>query len=118
MKCTDGGEQPNEHTPTQRTRALVESFVTAGFMQEQMATYLRISLPTLTKHYRKELDETLMDRTIALSDSLYMDALNGDKQAREFWLKYRAKWAPGKAPEEKEKDEKIMSVLEKLVDKL
>ncbi len=118
MKCTDGGEQPQAHTPTLVTRATVVSCVAAGFNQDTIAKYLQISLPTLFKHYRSELDNTLVDKTIRLSDSLYKDAIDGCKESRKFWLQCRAKWAISKPPEEKEKDEKMISVLEKLADKL
>lgn len=118
LKCTTGGEQPHAHKPDAKSRAKVEGFVMAGFNQDTIANYFQISIPTLYKHYRKELDETMLDKTMVLSNALFKDALDGDKQAREFWLKHRAKWSPGKPVEDKEKDDKMGALLEKLVDKL
>ncbi len=117
-KCTDGGIQPNAHIPTAKTRAKVEGFVCACFTQEQIATYLDISIPTLHKHYRKELDETYMNKTMALSNAVYKDALSGDKGQREFWLRTVGKWANAKPKDEKERDEKILTLLEQLANKL
>ncbi len=112
-KCTDGGEQPNEHRPTVKTRAKVEGFVCAGFTQQQIANYLDISILTLTKHYKSELTEKFMNRTMVLSDAVFKDALKGDKGQREFWLRTQGKWANAR-PKDDEIIEKLDTVLEKL----
>jgi len=117
-KCTDGGYQPNEHRPTIKTKSKVEGFVCAGFNQQQIATYLDISVDTLYKHYKKELTETHMNKTMTLSNAVFKDALSGDKQQREFWLRTQGKWANAKPREEKERDEKILTLLEQLAQKL
>ncbi len=117
-KCTDGGEQPNQHRPTVKTRSKVEGFVCAGFTQVQIATYLDISVDTLVKYYRTELDQTHMDKTMTLANAVFKDALDGDKGQREFWLRTMGKWANAKPKEEKERDEKILTLLEQLATKL
>lgn len=117
-KCTDGGEQPNQHRPTIKTRSKVEGFICAGFTYEQIATYLDISINTLKKHYKKELDETLMNKTMELTNNVYKDAIKGDKGQREFWLRTLGKLANAKPKEEKERDEKILTLLEKLAENL
>lgn len=117
-KCTDGGYQPNEHRPTVKTRSKVEGFLCAGFTHEQIATYLDICVNTLKKHYGKELKETWMDKTMFLTDSVYKDAVQGDKGQREFWLRTIGKLSNAKPREEKERDEKILTLLEELANKL
>jgi hypothetical protein len=117
-RCNDGGEQPTQHRPTAKSKAMVEGFILAGFTQSQIASYLDIAINTLKKHYSKELSETYMNKTMALSNAVYRDALKGDKQQREFWLRTRGKWANAKPAEEKERDEKILTLLEQLAQKL
>jgi len=105
-----------EHEPTDETRGKVIGFSCAGFNQTQIADYLKIDDKTLRKYYRYELDHAKMEKTMALADSLYKDALEGDKDDRQFWLKCQAKWSYAK-PEE---DKKTVTdtLLEKLIDKL
>ena len=117
-KCTDGGEQPNAHRPTLKIRAKVEGFVCCGFTQEQIAHYLDISVNTLKKYYLKELTETWMDKTMYLTNAVYKDAVKGDKGQREFWLRTLGKLANAKPKDEKERDEKILTLLEQLANKL
>ncbi len=109
---------PTPHVPTLLTRAKVEGFCCAGFTQDQIANYLRISDDTLRKYYRDELDMALMNKTLALSNNLYADALNGDKDDRQFWLKCQAGWHYARAPEDKDKDKVAGALMEKLIDKL
>lgn len=106
-----------EHIATLQTRAKVEGFVCAGFSQGQIANYFQIDEKTLRKHYRDELDKSKMDKTMILGNNLYLDAINGNEQAREFWLKCQGRWSYAKPPED-EKASKTEALLEKLIDKL
>src|ERR1700731_836429 len=47
---------PAEYVPTDAHRALVESASAFGITQAEIATQLKISEPTLRKHFRDELD--------------------------------------------------------------
>jgi DNA-binding NarL/FixJ family response regulator len=47
---------PAEFEPTADQRALVESASAFGLTQAEIATQLKISEPTLRKHFRDELD--------------------------------------------------------------
>jgi hypothetical protein len=47
---------PAEFEPTTDQRALVESASAFGITQAEIATQLKISEPTLRKHFRDELD--------------------------------------------------------------
>jgi DNA-binding NarL/FixJ family response regulator len=45
-----------EYEPTDPQRSLVESASAFGITQAEIATQLKISEPTLRKHFREELD--------------------------------------------------------------
>lgn len=109
--------QKHEHVPTLKKRALVIDFVCLGFTQLAISKYFNISIDTLAKHYRNELDNGHLHRTAKLGRNLYLDALGGCKSSREFWLKTQGKQAFAKTIEEREKDDKVMSLLEILAAK-
>lgn len=107
-----------EHVPTVESRAKVLGFACAGFTQERIANYFDIAVNTLRKHYKYELEDAKLDRTMQLGDNLFKDALEGDKQSREFWLKCQGGWSYAKSQEDKDKDDKQITLMEKLIDKL
>lgn len=107
-----------EHQVTEETKKLVEDLVCSGFTQVDVADHLDIDEKTLCKHYRNELSKTKRFKTMILANGLYKDAVEGNAQAREFWLKCQARWSYAKAQEDKEKDDKHVALLEKIIDKL
>lgn len=107
-----------EHRPTEKSRQQVVDFSCSGFNQEAIAMYFDMSVDTLRAHYREELDKAKMEKTAALGGNLYLDALNGDKDDRMFWLKCQGRWSYAKPPEDNEKDLKQITLMEKLIDKL
>lgn len=114
----DGGKQPTEHIPTLESRAKVVGFSCAGFPQESIAKYLRISDDTLRKHYPDELDQAKMDKIEFISTNVYKLAAEGNEKMMEFVLKCQGRWSYAKPPEESEKDKQQMTLMEKLIDKL
>ena len=50
---------PAEYVPTDAQRSLVESASAFGITQAEIATQLKISEPTLRKHFRDELAVSL-----------------------------------------------------------
>lgn len=106
-----------EHKPTELTRERVMRLYSAGVPQERIAEHLDIDATTLRRHYRAELDATVDEMTAQLGSNLFQDALQGDKQSREFWLKCRAKWSHAKPPED-DKKSTTDTLLEKLIEKL
>lgn len=103
------------HVPTDETRQKVIDFSCSGFTHDQIAAYLDIDQKTLLKYYRYEATKAKLEKTAKLGGNLYLDALHGDKQAREFWLRTQGRWANARTPDE----EKITNaLLEKLIDKL
>lgn len=75
-----------EHRPTLQSRAKVIDFTCTGFKRIDIADYLDIDEDTLAKHYKRELAHGKMVRTGKLGRNLYLDAINGCKDSRKFWL--------------------------------
>jgi hypothetical protein len=81
-----------KHVPTDESRHMVASLVANGLTQEQIAHALRISEPTLRRHYRHELDCGFTDIYAKISHTLVQRALEGEKACMIFWLKTKAGW--------------------------
>lgn len=110
-----GGRPP--HQPTEQSRLIVKELFAAGITKARIAERFDLNEKTLNKHYRAELEENKESMAAALAKNLYQDALDGNAQSREFWLKCQARWSYAKPPEE-EKANKMDALLEKLIDKL
>jgi hypothetical protein len=81
------------HEPTIATRAEVGALVSFGNTQEQIAEHLGISVDTLAKYYREELDNSVVRANAKVAAKLFRKATEGDDlSAMIFWLKTRAKW--------------------------
>ena len=80
------------HIPTDESRKLVRTLAAVGIRHEDIASKLEINTDTLTKHYRKDLDEGRIDANAAIGKTLYEQARNGNTGAAIFWLKTRAGW--------------------------
>lgn len=85
-----GGRPP--HEPTDEMREDVKKYVRVGIRQDLIASILGISVPTLEKHYRKEIDEATALANAAVGGALFEKAINGDTVAGMFWMKTRAGW--------------------------
>ena len=82
-----------QHEPTEKTRAEVTSLVSFGIPQEDICTYLGITIKTLEKHYRYEIDTATTRANGQVANALYNKAVKGkDVTAMIFWLKTRARW--------------------------
>jgi predicted transcriptional regulator len=114
----DGGVQPNEHRPTDKSRGKVVGLRCAGYTYEEIAEYFDISRPTLEKYYKEELREGKLNKIEGVSNKAYELAMAGDTKMIEMILKMQAKWAAAKPPEDDEKDKMQMTLMEKLMDKL
>ena len=80
------------HEPTEENRIKVKTLAAVGTRFEDIARKLEISENTLTKYYRKELDEGRIDANSAIAKSLYDQAKSCNTTAQIFWLKTRAGW--------------------------
>ncbi len=102
------------HEPTDKTRGEVGALTSFGNTQEEIAEHLGISVDTLVKYYRDELDNSVVRANAKVAAKLYRRATEGDDlSAMIFWLKTRAKW--------RERDEGTTlsdKVIDKFIDKL
>jgi len=80
------------HEPTKETRLLVKNLVAVGMPQEDIASKLDMSVDTLARHYRKELDEGIADANATIARTLFNQAKAGNVACMIFWLKTRAGW--------------------------
>jgi hypothetical protein len=64
-----------------------------GIRQEDQCALLRISRPTLEKHFRRELDTGATEANMRVVQSLYTNATrNMSVQAQIWWTKTRMGW--------------------------
>ena len=92
------GSKPGEcgsppHVVTREARNLVGAYMIAGLSQEQAARALCISVETLHRHYRHELDNAHADAVAGVGGSLLQRAMAGDTQSAIFYLKTRGRWS-------------------------
>jgi hypothetical protein len=83
------------HEPSEKDRKQVEAMASYGIPQLDIARVIGISLPTLEKWYRYELDTGASKANSMVAQSLFQKALgsgNGAVAACIFWLKVRAHW--------------------------
>lgn len=81
------------HEPTDETRLIVSNLSAFGIRQEAIAKKIGISVPTLLKNYRDELDHGLDNANAQVANTLFQMATSGQHPAATFfWLKTRAKW--------------------------
>ncbi len=80
------------HKVTDENRKLVRALASVGTRHEDIATKLQISSDTLTRKYRKELDDGRIDANAAIAQTLFQQAKSGNTTAMIFWLKTRAGW--------------------------
>lgn len=81
------------HEPTAETRSNVKALASVGTTQEHIAIYLDIDVKTLRKHYRRELDTSLIIANSNVAKSLYKNANDGNVTAQIFWLKTKGGWS-------------------------
>lgn len=92
--------QGKRHNPTDETRKAVKSETAMGVSQEVVAQGIGISVDTLAKYYRDELDTASERACSAVAGYLYTTATGKNPQATAsdavragmFWMKTRAGW--------------------------
>lgn len=81
------------HQPTDENKQRVEMLVAFGIPQEAIAKELGITVDTLAKYYRHELDFGLHKANGMVAGKLFSKAVyDNDLGAQIFWLKTRARW--------------------------
>jgi len=91
-KGHNGGGWP-AHAPTDETRQKVRLWAAVGTTQEVIASELKISVDTLAKYYRDELDEASSEGVANVASTLYSKAMAGDVTSMIFYLKTRGRWS-------------------------
>lgn len=85
-----------EFTPTEPQRAQVKAMAAYGVPQDDIATVIGCSSPTLRKHFWSELDTAAIEANAKVAQSLFRKAVEGTGKeavtACIFWLKCRAGW--------------------------
>lgn len=93
----------NRHKVTDKTKAEVSALVSFGITQAEIATFLGISVDTLDRRYRLELDTAVTRANATVARALYNKAVKeNDLTAQIFWLKTRGRWRERDDPEKDE----------------
>lgn len=71
----------NEHVPTQRQREAVEECIGLGLTFEQVAKTMGISVSTLRKHYKDELELGKITKIAELSQTMFQVGTNPEHKA-------------------------------------
>lgn len=83
-----GGGRPRWE-PTTQDRLMVKLAIAGGMTQEQTAQLLGISVASLQRHCRSELDTAALDANAKVSGALFSKAMKGDIAAIIWWEKTR-----------------------------
>jgi len=80
--------------PTFEDREIVGRMYAMGITKKQIAatTCGGISVGSLDKHFKYELETSVQQANFAVAESLYKKAVGGDTNSMLFWLKTRAGW--------------------------
>ena len=82
-----------KHEPNDVQRNTVMMHTLLGTPKQQIAKLIGISLPTLKKQYKEELEMGQSKANATVSGTLYNKAVNSnDTTAQIFWLKTQAGW--------------------------
>lgn len=80
------------HEPTDEDRRKVKALAAVGTRQEDIALVMSMSVDTLARHYRQELDHGRIEAVARVAQSLYQAAVGGDRTAQIFYLKTQGGW--------------------------
>jgi AcrR family transcriptional regulator len=84
-----------KHRPTPESRAKVALWAQVGTTMPTIASELGISVQTLSRHYKDELEEARAKGVAKVAATLYSKAIAGDTSAMIFFLRtqgVRAGW--------------------------
>ena len=87
------------YKPTDNDRKTVELMSAAGIIQDEIRLCIGkrgISVKTLRKHFRRELDTAAIIANTKVAGSLFKRAINGDTASAIWWTKARMKWSEQK----------------------
>lgn len=85
------------HVPDDTSRRYVETAAGLGATQPDIAAIMKISVSSLLKHYRKELDVGVAKANLKVAGKLFSAATakehtQANVTAAIFWMKSRGRW--------------------------
>ena len=81
------------YKPTDEQRRQVLMMTGFGIIQDDIATSLNITKPTLHKHFRRELDTGMIEANVRVAKALYENATrHNNTTAQIWWTKARMGW--------------------------
>jgi len=84
------GRPPFE--PTAQQRQMVEQMVAVGIPRDEIALCLDVSLPTLRRHFKREIATAATKANARVGASLFNKATSGDTGSMIWWTKSRMGW--------------------------
>jgi hypothetical protein len=85
--------------PTEEQRRQILTMTGFGMRQEEMCACLKISRPTLEKHFRYELDTGMTEANMRVAQALYTNCTkNMSVQGQIWWTKARMGWKDTSEP--------------------
>ena len=88
----DRSKYGKRHKPTADTRKMVTELSALGLRNEDICAMIKTSIPTLLKHYEKEIREGRIKANAKIAQTLYKKAIDGDTACLIFWAKTRLGW--------------------------
>lgn len=85
---------------TDAMRERVRRLAGLGVPQDDIAAILDCDAKTLRKHFRIELNRGVSEANAAVASYLFTKVKEGNVTAQIFWMKTRARWREGRAPED------------------
>ncbi len=107
------------HKVSEEFKLKISALKSFGTPNEDIANYLGISLDTLKKFYKYELDTAQVRSNAEVANKLYKKAtVDEDLTAIIFWLKTRARWSTEDSKQNKEVNEEVIREMKELRAKL
>ena len=109
------------YKPTEASRKQVEAMAAYGIPQIEICKVLEISINTLTKYYRYELDTGGTRATAKVAENLYKKATGDGSNAVTaaiFWLKTKAGWKETQVHEHKHDDSSALDRINRRIDSI
>jgi hypothetical protein len=85
---------------TDAMRDRVRRLAGVGVPQRDIAAIIDCDEKTLRKHFRIELTRGVAEANAAAANYLFANVKGGSVTAQIFWMKTRAHWREGRAPED------------------
>jgi len=84
--------QGKKYIPTDADKQLVMQMAAVGIAQEQIAAVIGLSVDTMVKHYKHEIETSKSKAIAKIGGTLYNKALKGDNTCMIFYLKTQGGW--------------------------